>query len=106
MARTLDDTDRRLIALLRANARESTSELARRLGLPRSTVHERIERLRREGVISGFSVLIGREPFADYSQAVVFISAEARRLYDVVDGLRNLPEITACFTVNGEYDIC
>ena len=43
------DTDAKLVALLRANAREPTASLARKLGLARSTVQERIARLERDG---------------------------------------------------------
>ena len=44
------DTDTKLLDLLRANAREPTASLARKLGLARSTVQERIARLEREGI--------------------------------------------------------
>jgi len=50
------DTDERLVALLRANAREPTASLARKLGLARSTVQERIARLERQGTIKGYTV--------------------------------------------------
>ena len=50
------DTDLKLVALLRANAREPTASLARKLGLARSTVQERIARLEREGTIKGYTV--------------------------------------------------
>src|ERR1051325_3335547 len=49
LERAVKDTDARLIALLKANAREPTASLARKLGLARSTVQERIARLEREG---------------------------------------------------------
>ncbi|EBU8132065.1 AsnC family transcriptional regulator, partial [Salmonella enterica subsp. enterica serovar Java] len=50
------DPDQALLNLLRGNARASTTELARRLGLSRTTVQSRIERLERKGVIAGYSV--------------------------------------------------
>ncbi|MDB5848544.1 MAG: AsnC family transcriptional regulator, partial [Rhodoferax sp.] len=49
---TLDDTDRRLLSLLQANAREPVANLARKLQLARTTVVMRIARLEREGVIA------------------------------------------------------
>ena len=62
MRRSLDDLDRKLIRLLQADARLSTSEIGRKLDVARSTVHERIERLKREGVIDGFTVLLNSDP--------------------------------------------
>src|SRR5690606_39998158 len=50
------DADQALIALLRENARASTAELARRLGVSRTTVQSRIERLEARGVITGYGV--------------------------------------------------
>jgi len=49
----LDATDQKLLSLLRENARTSTAELARGLGLSRTTVQSRIERLERGGVAAG-----------------------------------------------------
>ncbi len=51
--RTIDDIDRLLISLLSANARQPAALLARRLGLSRSAVQERLKRLERDGVIAG-----------------------------------------------------
>src|SRR5690606_4991678 len=50
----VSDSDERLLALLRENARCSTAELARRLGLSRTTVQSRIDRLEKQGVIRGY----------------------------------------------------
>lgn len=49
----LTDADQQLLSVLRENARASTAQIARRLNLSRTTVQELIERLEREGVISG-----------------------------------------------------
>src|ERR1700761_228374 len=52
----MDDTDSRLIAALREDARAPTAALARRLGLSRTTVQSRLERLERSGAIAGYTV--------------------------------------------------
>lgn len=57
----LDELDRNLVALLQANARESVANLARQLGVARTTVVARIERLERTGVIAGYSVRLDRK---------------------------------------------
>ena len=51
-----DDTDQRLVTLLRENARRPVAELARHLGLARTTVQARIERLESTGVITGYTL--------------------------------------------------
>jgi len=52
----LDDIDRNLVASLQVNARESVSELARQLGVARTTVIARLARLEKTGVIAGYGV--------------------------------------------------
>ena len=52
----MDDTDRRLLEILREDARAPTAQLARALGLSRTTVQSRLERLERSGVITGYTV--------------------------------------------------
>src|SRR5437764_6716976 len=54
--RPMTPQDHALLQLLKANARESTAELARKLGLSRTTVQDRIRRLERDGVIAGYTV--------------------------------------------------
>ena len=51
----LSQSDQQLLTLLRENARTSTAQLARRMGVSRTTVQSRLERLEREGVISGYA---------------------------------------------------
>lgn len=57
---TLDEIDRQLIALLQINARESVATLARQLGIARTTVNSRLERLEKNKVISGYGVRLGQ----------------------------------------------
>jgi DNA-binding Lrp family transcriptional regulator len=58
----MDDTDRRLIALLRENARVPVATLAHLLKVSRGTVQNRIDRLTADGVIGGFTVRLKRKP--------------------------------------------
>ena len=57
----LNTPDELLLSLLRENARASTAQIARRLNLSRTTVQSRIDRLEREGVISGYTVRVHDE---------------------------------------------
>ena len=71
--------DRRLLALLKANARESTASLARKLGLSRTTVQERIRRLERNGVIAGYAVRIAEDVTRNVLSAQVLLSVDAKQ---------------------------
>lgn len=99
------DVDQRLIALLQANARTSVTTLAARLGIARTTVQEHITRLERSGVISGYSVVLTRDPFEEYARAIVSLVIAQRQQRNVISRLRNYPEIKTCWSMSGEYDL-
>jgi DNA-binding Lrp family transcriptional regulator len=99
------DTDSRLVALLKANAREPVASLARKLSLARSTVQERIARLEREGVIRGYSVLLSEESESRRLRAVVMIAADPRQSDRIGAELKRMPEVRALSAVSGAYDM-
>ena len=57
----MDDLDRKLLALLRTDARASTSALARKLSITRSTLQSRLQRLEKNGIITGYTVRLGND---------------------------------------------
>jgi DNA-binding Lrp family transcriptional regulator len=102
----LDDTDRRLLALLRDDARRSASSLAAALGVSRGTVQNRIAKLLREGAVQGFTVRL--LPEADRKggvRAVTTIEIRGRTATGVLKALKGLPEVQALHTTNGRWDL-
>lgn len=97
--------DARLIDLLRVNAREPTASLARKLGLARSTVQERIARLEREGAIMGYTVRLGNEIAAGRIRAIVMIGTDPKRADRTAAELRKIPEVRALYAVSGSFDL-
>jgi DNA-binding Lrp family transcriptional regulator len=100
----LDETDRQLLALLRTNARASVAELGRRLGLARTTVQARIERLETGGAIAGYTLRGGtatRPPL----QATVLVAIEPRSGPTVLSRLRSLPGVEVVHTTSGRFDL-
>jgi DNA-binding Lrp family transcriptional regulator len=100
----IDATDRGVLALLREDGRASTAQLGRRLGLSRTTVHSRIERLRTRGVIVGFTVRLGPEQERGQIQAHVLITLVPRLQARAESALRKLPEVRKLYSVSGHYD--
>lgn len=101
----LTATDHRLIAALRTNARAPLAALARQLGLARSTVQERIARLERGGVITGYTVKLGAETLGRQIGAHVMISADPKQNERVVAELKRIPAIRSLSAVSGNYDL-
>jgi DNA-binding Lrp family transcriptional regulator len=99
-----DQLDRDLIALLQANARESTANLARRLGVARTTVLARLARLEREGVIVGYTVRLRQDEGDGGVHAYVGITTEPKSGRDVTRRLARIPELRELCSVSGEFD--
>ena len=105
MSKILDDNDKALLALLSANSRESTAELARKLGLSRSTVKDRMQRLEKYGVITGYTIRYSEDYASGQIRAQVMISYDPKLANAIVRQLRLLPAVTAVHAVNGIYDM-
>ncbi len=99
-----DGVDRQLIALLQANARESTANLARRMGLARTTVLARLARLQQDGVVVGFTVRLGQDQHDTALQAYVGISVSPKAGRAVEKRLARMPELRQLSTTSGEMD--
>src|SRR3954464_5766764 len=98
----LDDTGRRLIAELQAEARLSLAELGRRVGLSSPAVAERLSRLEAAGVIRGYRAEIDRDAVGYALRVVIRIRPPPRELWIGADVARDTPEIVQCDRVTGE----
>lgn len=101
----LTPADEALLSLLRENARAPTAEIARRLGLSRTTVQSRIERLERMGVIAGYTVRLGDDHARDRIRALIMVTVFPKQMPAVVEALRGMPEVRSLQSVNGGWDL-
>ena len=103
-AMLLDDLDRRLIAVLQADARTSAADLARQLGVARTTVLARLARLEKQSVIVGYTVRLGQAEGDRGVEAYVGITTEPKSARGVTQRLATLPELRQLCSVSGEFD--
>jgi DNA-binding Lrp family transcriptional regulator len=101
----LSPKDEDLIALLRVNAREPVASLARKLGLSRTTVQDRLRRLEENGVIAGYAVKLGSEADSGGIRAFITIAIEPRRQVEAARVIMRLPQVESLHTVSGKYDL-
>ncbi len=101
----MDDTDQRLIALLRENARTSVAQLAKQLGVSRGTVQNRIDRLVAQRIVLGFTVRTTPEAEPQRVRAMMMISVEGDRSDAILAALRGYPQVRALHSTNGRWDI-
>ncbi|MBA3810693.1 MAG: Lrp/AsnC family transcriptional regulator [Caulobacteraceae bacterium] len=101
----MDETDRKLIALLRANARAPVASLAKSLKVSRGTVQNRIDRMVARGEITGFTIKVRDETQAQRVRAIMAIAVEGERSGAVLRRLRGFPEVEAVHMTNGRWDM-
>lgn len=101
----IDELDRRLIGLLRADSRTPAASLAKALKVSRGTVQNRIERLVARGVVQGFTIKTRPDMDANRVRAVMTIAIEGERSGAVVKALKGFPEVSAVHTTNGRWDL-
>ncbi|GBR71897.1 Lrp/AsnC family transcriptional regulator [Gluconobacter kanchanaburiensis] len=98
-----DQTDQALLDILRRNARTPTAVLARRLGVSRTTLQGRIERLERQGHIRGYTLVESSDD--DLVRAHVSIVLTPRHRQKVERDLKTLPELRELHAVSGASDL-
>jgi len=101
----LTDKDRDLLTLLRENSRMPVATLAKKLGVSRTTVQARIERLEREGVIAGYGIRLTDRYASSLIRAHILITIAPKALAQVVSALERLKPVTALHSVSGNFDL-
>ncbi|MFQ8827041.1 MAG: Lrp/AsnC family transcriptional regulator [Alistipes sp.] len=104
---TLDKMDLQILRILQANSRLTTKELAALVHLSTTPVFERMKRLEKEGYIQKYVAVLNAEKLN--RGFVVFCSVKLRRInFDIaaefIRTIREIPEVTECYNVSGEYD--
>jgi DNA-binding Lrp family transcriptional regulator len=96
--------DRQLLALLQKNARESNASLARKIGVSRATIQERINRLEAAEVIQGYKVQINPLKLHNNIEGIVMVLAENKAFKETFAELEKMPSIQTIHSLSGEWD--
>jgi Lrp/AsnC family leucine-responsive transcriptional regulator len=99
---TFDATDARLLAELQADARLSNAELGRRVSLSAPAVAERLRRLERDGVLTGYHAEVDPRALGYTLGAIMRIRPSARQLAKVAELARETDEVVECHRITGE----
>jgi DNA-binding Lrp family transcriptional regulator len=101
----MDDLDRKLIGLLRENARLPVASLAKSLQVARGTVQNRLAKLERDGIIAGYTIRLRPKIEEQSIVALMTIAVEGNRIEPVLRTLRGDPAIVTLYTTNGRWDL-
>lgn len=107
MARhNLDSLDRKILRLIAADARVPFLEVARSCNVSGAAIHQRIQKLTALGVLKGSQFIINPEKIGYEACAYVGLFLKDPSSFDeVVEKLRQIPEVTECHYTTGGYDM-
>jgi DNA-binding Lrp family transcriptional regulator len=105
MTTAVDTLDCRLLAALTATPRTGILDLARQLGVARGTAQARLDRLQRRGIVKGFGPDIVVEALGFEVLAFTTLEIAQGRLHDVVEHLREIPEVLEVHGISGVGDL-
>jgi len=100
----LKDSDRQLISLLKQDGRMPISDMARKLGIARTTAQKRLNQLEARGVIKGYTVKLADDDLSDVFQAYINLLVEPHSSAGVAMALEKIMQVEALFTVSGKID--
>src|SRR3974390_2159474 len=101
----MDAIDEKLLLTLRENGRASTAQLARLVGRSRTSVQSRIERLEKQGIITGYGVRLAPEHLSQAVRAHVMIKVAPKESRAVIAALRGIPQVRLLHSVSGDVDL-
>jgi Lrp/AsnC family leucine-responsive transcriptional regulator len=103
----MDNLDLRILEILQNNGRKKNAELARELGIPPSTMLERIRRLEESGVLRGYRASLDPNLLGLGIQAFISVIL-SRHESDIIrkfeEGIRQIPNVRACYNLTGRFD--
>jgi Lrp/AsnC family leucine-responsive transcriptional regulator len=99
----LDERDLEIVTALREDARATYADIATRVGLSASSVHERVRKLEASGVITAYRAVVDPEALGLFVTALIAVTPlDPRQPDDLPDRLLDLPEVEDCLSVAGE----
>jgi len=101
----LDETDLRILELLRRDGRLSIREIAREISKSPTATYTRIKRLESLGVIRGYTALIDYSKLGFGVNALTLLQVDGAHIVEVEKLLASEPNVKAVYDVTGEYDV-
>ncbi|RRO24501.1 Lrp/AsnC family transcriptional regulator [Flavobacteriaceae bacterium 14752] len=103
----IDDRDKQILSLLQTDANQTTKQIAAKIKLSQTAVYERIKRLERAQLITGYVALLDLDKVDKAFTAfcmVKLVNHTKKSLEHFEKDILTLNEITECYHISGEYD--
>jgi len=101
----MTNQDEQLIGLLRENGRLSVSEIARKMSVSRTAAQMRLQKLERNGVITGYSVKLSSDYLENQVRALVMIKFPPVKRVEIEKALLAIKYLSSLYSISGEFDM-
>ena len=108
MSIMFDKKDKIILEELRKNSRNSTKNIASRIKIPRVTVHDRIQKMKKNGIIKSFNVSIDYKKLGLSTEVFIFVSFLPNvdiSQRELAKRISKLPGVSEVHIISGEYDL-
>lgn len=100
----IDNLDKKILSILSKNARVPFKDVAAECGVSRAAIHQRVQRLIEDGVITGSGFDINPKSLGYRTCTYIGITLERGNMYkDVVERMEHIPEVVECHFTTGPY---
>ena len=103
----IDEVDKKIIRLLKENAKLSIKELSSQVGISKTPVYERIKKLERSGIIEKYVAVIDNKKLINGMYVFCSVSLDVQKLKEIEifkEEIRKLPEVLECYLMGGAND--
>ncbi|MFW9894281.1 MAG: Lrp/AsnC family transcriptional regulator [Promethearchaeota archaeon] len=100
--KALDDIDKNIIRILQEDARTSYREIQDRLGISIGTIHNRISKLRDNGIIEGYTLRLNNIKLGYKLSFLIRINCDGKFTEEILNEISKIPEVCSVFHTTGE----
>lgn len=102
----LDQFDVDILRKLEQDGKKPFSQIAEELQISNTMVHQRVNRLRKEGILQRHSIIIDEKKLGYEWGAFTGVTiSEGSNTYEVIENLKKIPEVTECYHISGSYSL-
>lgn len=100
---SLDEVDKIILNMLQEDARKPFKEMAEKAGVSEATIHVRVKRLQKEGVIKGFKAIVDPKLVGKSTTAFILVKADQRTFSKAMEKIKGMDDVYEVYDVTGSY---
>lgn len=100
--KVLDEIDRNILRILQNDARTSYREIQDQLGISIGTIHNRIAKLKKNGVIEGYTLKLNNEKLGYKLTFLIRINCDGKFTEEILNEIKDIPEVCSVFHTTGD----